>query len=73
MDAFDCFNPFATSNKLVHKYRGNISSRLSSNSEACASELLEILEEMFPPYLYSSVSLTNEYRNCHQNLSYLKV
>ena len=29
-------------------YRGNISSRLSSNSEASASELLDNLEEMFP-------------------------
>ena len=28
----------------------NISSRISGNSEAGASELLEILEEMFPRY-----------------------
>ena len=32
-------------------YRGNISSRISNNSEANASELLEILEEMCPRYL----------------------
>ena len=28
----------------------NISSRISSNSEADTSELLDILEEMLPPY-----------------------
>ena len=33
---------------VVHDPRGNSSPRVSSNSEASASELLENLEEMFP-------------------------
>ena len=36
---------------IYYKYRGNISSRFSSNSEAFASELLENLEEMFLRYI----------------------
>ena len=35
---------------LCTYHKGNISSKLSSNSEAFASELLEYLEEMFPHY-----------------------
>ena len=34
----------------MHIWRGNMSSRFSSNSEAKASELLENLEEIFPRY-----------------------
>ena len=52
------FNPFATGNtsvcvttSLSIYYRGRISSILSSNSEANASELLENIEEMFTRYL----------------------
>ena len=36
-------------------YRGNISSRFCSNSEAGASELLQNLEETFPRYLWMSI------------------
>ena len=35
---------------LGMQYQGNIPSRLSSNSEANASELLENLEDMFPVF-----------------------
>ena len=35
---------------LDYQQRGNISSRLSCNSEAFASELLDNIEEMFPRY-----------------------
>ena len=33
---------------LYMQYRGNLSSRFSTNSEAVASELIENLEEMLP-------------------------
>ena len=38
--------------------RSNISSRLSSNSEACASELIANLEEMFNRYTTRMVMLS---------------
>ena len=39
---------------LTNIQEGNISSRISSNSEANVSELLENLEEMFPLYYTGS-------------------
>ena len=44
---------------LATKYRSNISSRVFSNSEASASELLKNLEE--------NMDETNDSRVCHRN------
>ena len=48
------------------KYRGSISSRFSSNSEADASELLEHLEEMF----LRSTCAKKKYEHFRYNFEY---
>ena len=51
----------------------NISSRLSSNSEAFASELLENIEEMFLRYYYKHVFNGSQFSTTHYDVNRLNL
>ena len=87
------FNPFAAGYMLVYSwilktlismyYRGNISSMLSSNSGASASEIIDNKEECFPWYywvrntfqglIYHDISLLLKGVKCFQQIGDARV